>query len=74
MYLVRGDRVLDPFLGTGTTIFAAMASCRHSVGVEVDHRFKELIYSRLGTLKHHNVHYGFPVMTRQESATLMHFI
>jgi DNA modification methylase len=103
MYSLKGDRVLDPFLGTGTTIFAAMASCRHSVGVEVDHRFKDLIYSRLGTLKrdlngiiagrlekhlkfirdshkngrelkHRNVHYGFPVMTRQESETLLQFI
>ncbi len=103
MYSVRGDRVLDPFFGTGTTIFAAMASCRHSVGVEVDHHFKEFIYSRLGTiksdlnsiisrrienhrrfvqeshqsgreLKHHNVHYGFRVMTKQESEMLLHYI
>jgi DNA modification methylase len=36
MYSVRGDRVLDPFLGTGTTMFAAMAACRNSLGVEID--------------------------------------
>jgi hypothetical protein len=43
--------VLDPFLGTGTTTFAAMGSCRNSVGVEKDDNFKELIKSRLSTIK-----------------------
>jgi DNA modification methylase len=36
MHSVRGDRVLDPFLGTGTTMFAAMAAGRNSIGVEID--------------------------------------
>jgi DNA modification methylase len=36
MYSVRGDTVLDPFVGTGTTTFAAMASGRHSIGLELD--------------------------------------
>jgi DNA modification methylase len=36
MYSVRGDRVLDPFLGTGTTMFAAMAAGRHSIGIELE--------------------------------------
>ncbi len=36
MYSVRGDIVLDPFVGTGRTILAAMASGRHSMGVDVD--------------------------------------
>jgi DNA modification methylase len=36
MYSVKGDRVLDPFLGTGTTMVAAMAAGRHSVGYEID--------------------------------------
>ncbi|MEZ3142980.1 site-specific DNA-methyltransferase [Halobaculum sp. MBLA0143] len=34
MYSVYGDTVLDPFWGTGTTTFAAMAAARDSVGVE----------------------------------------
>ncbi|MFB6093822.1 MAG: site-specific DNA-methyltransferase [Halanaeroarchaeum sp.] len=36
MFSVQGDRVLDPFWGTGTTTIAAMASARSSVGVEID--------------------------------------
>jgi DNA modification methylase len=36
MYSLRGDTVLDPFFGTGTTAFAAMACGRHSIGCEID--------------------------------------
>jgi site-specific DNA-methyltransferase (adenine-specific) len=36
MYSVRGDTVLDPFVGTGTTSLAAMLAGRSSVGVERD--------------------------------------
>jgi len=36
MYAVKGDTVLDPFAGTGTTMAAAMTACRNSVGVELD--------------------------------------
>ena len=36
MYSVRGDVVLDPFLGTGTVCLAAAAGRRNSVGVERD--------------------------------------
>ncbi|MGQ9616252.1 MAG: DNA-methyltransferase [Spirochaetota bacterium] len=43
MYSLIGDRVLDPFLGIGTTILAAMASCRNSIGVEIEPGFKGLI-------------------------------
>jgi len=36
MFSVRGDTVLDPFLGTGTTTLSAMMAGRNSVGVERD--------------------------------------
>ena len=34
MYSLQGDRVLDPFVGTGTTMAAALATGRSSVGME----------------------------------------
>jgi hypothetical protein len=34
MYSVYGDTVLDPFVGTGTTMAAAVAAARSSVGIE----------------------------------------
>ena len=40
MYSVKGDVILDPFLGTGTTTAAAMTSGRNSIGVEIDNSFQ----------------------------------
>ncbi len=45
MFSVKEDLVLDPFLGIGTTMYAAMASGRNSVGYEIDENFKEVITS-----------------------------
>ena len=36
MFSIKGDVVLDPFAGTGTTLAAALAAGRNSVGVELD--------------------------------------
>jgi DNA modification methylase/isopentenyldiphosphate isomerase len=43
MHSVRGDTVLDPFLGTGTTVLAAMAAGRNSIGVEIDPAFEPVV-------------------------------
>ena len=45
MVSVKGDTVLDPFLGTGTTTAAAIASGRNSVGLEIDAAFRDTILS-----------------------------
>lgn len=36
MFSVKGDIVLDPFMGTGTTAVAALMSQRNSIGYEID--------------------------------------
>lgn len=51
MYSVKGDQVLDPFLGTGTTMAAAMAAGRNSVGYELDPSLGPAISSMAGTIK-----------------------
>jgi len=100
MFSVKGDTVLDPFLGTGTTMLAAMAAGRSSVGYEIDSRlidvavpdphkvlpfFNACIADRLGRhkafieercrekgpCKYTNHHYGFAVVTRQETDLLL---
>jgi DNA modification methylase len=43
MYSAKGDIVLDPFLGTGTTTFAAIASGRNSIGYEIDAILRDTI-------------------------------
>ena len=47
MYSVYGDTILDPFLGTGTTTQAAIATGRNSIGYEIDESFKSLIYENI---------------------------
>jgi DNA modification methylase len=47
MFSFAGDTVLDPFLGTGTTSVAASRWGRHSIGVEIDPHYIELILARL---------------------------
>ncbi|MYB95332.1 site-specific DNA-methyltransferase [Candidatus Poribacteria bacterium] len=43
MYSVKGDVILDPFLGTGTTTAAAITSGRNSIGVEIDESFQHAL-------------------------------
>jgi len=43
MYTLQGDVVLDPFAGTGTTLLAAAASARNSVGVEREEALAEVV-------------------------------
>jgi DNA modification methylase len=45
MYSAKDDLVLDPFLGIGTTMAAAMASGRNSIGFEIDSTLKETMQS-----------------------------
>jgi len=43
----EGDWVLDPFLGTGTSIIAAMRHQRRGIGAEVVHKYVETAKSRI---------------------------
>jgi DNA modification methylase len=47
LYSFRGDVVLDPFCGSGTTCLAARAADRHFVGYEIDRGYVELARQRL---------------------------
>ncbi|ESP88874.1 DNA-methyltransferase [Candidatus Halobonum tyrrellensis] len=58
MYSVYGDRVLDPFWGTGTTTLAAMLAARDSVGVERDRAFVGAFPDRLAGLPVRSVERG----------------
>ncbi len=39
MFSINGDIVLDPFVGTGTTLAASLASGRNGMGIEIDDSF-----------------------------------
>lgn len=47
MFSFVGDTVLDPFVGTGTTMVASLKACRSSIGVDVDPGYVEMARLRL---------------------------
>jgi DNA modification methylase len=48
MFTFTGDTVLDPFLGSGTTVLAAKKLGRNSIGYETNRHFLPLIREKLG--------------------------
>lgn len=48
MFSFWGDTVLDPFLGSGTTVLAARELGRNSVGYEINTAFRPMIEKKLG--------------------------
>jgi len=47
MERVKGDTVLDPFCGSGTTLIAALETGRKAIGIEIDERWVEVARRRL---------------------------
>jgi DNA modification methylase len=43
MYSLYEETVLDPFLGTGTTMLASIACARNSIGFEIDKAFSSFV-------------------------------
>jgi DNA modification methylase len=50
MFSFVGDTVLDPFLGSGTTLEAARDWGRNSIGIELNPAYLQLIDERIGLL------------------------
>jgi hypothetical protein len=46
MFSIKGDVVLDPFFGIGTTMYAAMAAARNSIGYEIDRSLRKFFLSK----------------------------
>jgi DNA modification methylase len=47
MFSVKQDRVLDPFLGIGTSMHGAMAAGRNFLGIDIDPNLKSTIFSKM---------------------------
>ncbi len=53
MFSIKGETVLDPFLGSGTTMKIAMQNERNSIGYETDQNLLSVIAKKTGN---NNVH------------------
>ena len=49
MFSLQGEKVLDPFMGTGTTMLAAMCTARNSIGYESDPGLQTAILERVAS-------------------------
>lgn len=47
MFSFAGDIILDPFVGSGTTMAAADKSFRNSIGVDINPKFSKLVQARV---------------------------
>jgi modification methylase len=55
MFSIRGETVLDPFLGSGTTAKVAMQNGRDSVGYEMDKNLLPVITKKIGKTANANL-------------------
>jgi len=51
MFSVKGETVLDPFLGSGTTVKAAILNDRNSIGYEIDPKLLPLLSGKIEKAK-----------------------
>ena len=47
LFSFRGDKVLDPFLGSGTTMIEALLNGREAIGIEKEKKYCELTKQRI---------------------------
>jgi len=50
MFSIKGDTVLDPFLGSGTTVKLAISNERNSIGYETDESLLPLMKKKISTV------------------------
>jgi site-specific DNA-methyltransferase (adenine-specific)/site-specific DNA-methyltransferase (cytosine-N4-specific) len=48
LFTKEGDVVLDPFMGSGTTLFVAQKLMRHSIGIEILPEYHEMAKANIG--------------------------
>ena len=67
MFSVIGDVVLDPFLGTGTTMKVAIELERNSIGYEIDESLLPIIKEKVGISQRLIADYSVEIVKRSLS-------
>lgn len=52
----KGDLVLDPFMGSGTTGVVAKKLCRHFIGIELDKKYFQIATNRINEVEREKCH------------------
>jgi len=63
LYTYRGDVVLDPFIGSGTTAVAALRTGRHYVGYDTDPSYIQLAEQRVAAEEGHLFEWSNPLVS-----------
>jgi len=71
MFTFVGDTVLDPFLGSGTTVKAALELGRNAVGYEINDDFGEIIREKLGLKEAQPLFADIQIMTRERELAVI---
>ena len=58
LFTEEGDVVLDPFMGSGTTAVASIATDRHFVGVELNKRYARLANAAIRQIQSESTHHA----------------
>lgn len=53
LFTKEGDTVLDPFMGSGTTIVVAQQMIRDSIGIEILPKYYEMVKNKIKTTDRH---------------------
>mgnify|MGYP005847593903 CR=1 FL=1 len=72
MFTFVGDTVLDPFLGSGTTVKAALDLGRNAVGYEISEEFFELIQGKI-EIKNRLPFHDIKIIRRQDIFVEKHY-
>jgi len=67
MYSFVGETVLDPFLGSGTTVKVALELKRNAIGYEINENFLEIIKKKIGLQESLFDTYNVEVVERLEN-------
>jgi DNA modification methylase len=70
MFTFKGDTVLDPFLGSGTTVKVALELGRNAQGYEIHEDFRSLIEEKLGIRARLPIFGKISIIERQKTPPL----
>ena len=51
LYSFKGDIIMDPFMGSGSTCIAALDTNRHYLGIDIDQEYCDLALNRISSRK-----------------------